>query len=152
MAKGAGAAHRATKGKQYCRQVEQKFKVVVDSPQEVLECKVQRWTEIWRRRHDDQWEELQRELQSLVVEARSEEHHLGPIVAKQVDKAIRRYPENKGQRADQYTTELMFRLPPEAIEQLAQLLGSIEEWVLWPVSVLINLVIFFEKPAGGTGP
>ena len=148
----AGAAHRATKGKQYCRQVEQKFKVVVDSPQEVLECKVQRWTEIWRRRHDDQWEELQRELQSLVVEARSEEHHLGPIVAKQVDKAIRRYPENKGQRADQYTTELMFRLPPEAIEQLAQLLGSIEEWVLWPVSVLINLVIFFEKPAGGTGP
>ncbi|MFM7978232.1 MAG: hypothetical protein ACKPKO_02860, partial [Candidatus Fonsibacter sp.] len=53
---------------------------------------------------------------------------------------------------DQYTTELLYRLPPEAIEDIARMLEDIEKWVMRPVSVMINLVVFLEKPAGGDRP
>ena len=150
LAQGVGVAHKASKQKQFSKQVEVKGKVIVDDPQEVLDCKVQTWTEIWRR-HTDQWHQMQGDLEALVKEARSEEHQLGPIAAEQVHRAIKKYPENEGQGADQYTTELLYRLPPEAIEEMAHMLEDIERWVMWPASVLINLKIFFEKPAGGAG-
>jgi hypothetical protein len=88
LAKGVGVAHKASKQKQFSKQVEVKGKVIVDDPQEVLDCKVRRWTEIWRR-HTDQWQQMQELLEALVKEARSEEHQLGPIAVEQVHRAIK---------------------------------------------------------------
>jgi len=149
LLRGAKAAHSFTRGEAVPPSVEmtgERPDMVAATPKQVVQVKGQRLEELWTRRKDS-YPLSMAQVQWLVSKARTQEPEW--MTPGQLDQGLATGKNGAGLGVDMLETELMKKSPKAARIELLEMMHQIQQFVVWPLQLYLNIVALLAKASGG---